>query len=575
MSDSKTFECVICYEDEPMRMLVKCTCENEVCRKCAQRFLLSVKDEPKCPIKSCSAGWTKKFLYDNFPKVWVEGNGKGQLRCHLKSRLLELEEAKIPETIATDIPRLRDEEKKKQEVVELVKLVLELKLQIRDMEDHIHRLRGRKTTTTIPKFVFVCQCPKDKCKGLIERENYACAVCEGKICRRCRVAKETKEEKKKNKSEKHVCKQEDLDTIKFLRGDTKPCPKCAVPIYRISGCPQMWCTQCHVAFSWNTGQIETGVIHNPHAVRWRREHGENPREADDVPCGGLVQMHVIIGVPTHMRMYLQSIHRTIAEIVYKIRRNAITGDKERDLRLDYVLDRITKKELEQKLFLNYRINARKREMMMIFQTLRTLAVERFRNLMETMNSKSIFHVEGWPGVAIADDIGNRFSHYQLAEIAKTYGISDTQCVHSSIINHLRPQFEKNEKECTEILEEFFKDMERVRVFFNTTVLEEMPLLGSQSLVQLEASTAKGKGWYWTQSYRDADIRRLRMGKSYPTHTLNFEKPKSSPVAASSMRQVYRLPSPLFPPTISRVEYIPGQPPQRQYDDLDLSPDDDY
>ena len=53
----------------------------------------------------------------------------------------------------------------------------------------------------------------------------------------------------------------------------------------------MWCTQCHTAFSWRTGEIETHVVHNPHYFQWMREQGSGavPRAPGDVPqpCGGV------------------------------------------------------------------------------------------------------------------------------------------------------------------------------------------------------------------------------------------------------------------------------------------------
>ena len=53
----------------------------------------------------------------------------------------------------------------------------------------------------------------------------------------------------------------------------------------------MWCTQCHVAFSWRTGEIDHGNIHNPHALAWKRKNGNLGRNLRDVPCGGLPNNH--------------------------------------------------------------------------------------------------------------------------------------------------------------------------------------------------------------------------------------------------------------------------------------------
>ena len=57
----------------------------------------------------------------------------------------------------------------------------------------------------------------------------------------------------------------------------------------VRNCDQMFCTACHTAFSWRTGQVVTnGTIHNPHYFEYLRQHGGAvPRNAGDLPCGGL------------------------------------------------------------------------------------------------------------------------------------------------------------------------------------------------------------------------------------------------------------------------------------------------
>jgi hypothetical protein len=47
-------------------------------------------------------------------------------------------------------------------------------------------------------------------------------------------------------------------------------------------CDQIWCSLCQTAFSWKTGIIEVGRIHNPHYYEFLRKqnNGEIPREED-------------------------------------------------------------------------------------------------------------------------------------------------------------------------------------------------------------------------------------------------------------------------------------------------------
>jgi hypothetical protein len=116
----------------------------------------------------------------------------------------------------------------------------------------------------------VMACPAAGCAGFVDT-LWKCGVCEIKICNKCRVIKG---------GDGHECNADDIATAEALAAECKPCPKCAAAISKISGCDQMWCTICHTTFSWNTGKIETSVIHNPHYFQWAAANGHALPRAD-------------------------------------------------------------------------------------------------------------------------------------------------------------------------------------------------------------------------------------------------------------------------------------------------------
>ena len=119
---------------------------------------------------------------------------------------------------------------------------------------------------------FIRKCPHLDCRGYLST-RWKCELCKRYTCNKCYNIHEGE------------CKPEDIASFELIKHETKPCPKCSVVIFKISGCDQMWCTQCHTAFSWNTGRIETH-IHNPHYFEYMANRNDtivNDRCVDFTP----------------------------------------------------------------------------------------------------------------------------------------------------------------------------------------------------------------------------------------------------------------------------------------------------
>jgi hypothetical protein len=130
----------------------------------------------------------------------------------------------------------------------------------------------------------IVKCIVPDCKGYLDND-YRCGLCDIHVCKECHVEFE----------EGHECNPDNVASVKAIAEETRPCPTCQTRIFKIVGCDQMFCTQCHTAFSWETGIIETGRLHNPHYYEWirSRNQGNAPREMGDVPCGGLPRWNLV------------------------------------------------------------------------------------------------------------------------------------------------------------------------------------------------------------------------------------------------------------------------------------------
>ena len=259
--------CNICAEfyNKVNRKTVTCSCNFECCRDCVKKYMLGTKEEPAC--MSCKVAWDRNFLLEKLGKTFMTKD----YRDYREELLVEREMGFLQAT-QPHVEREIRMEKLKEEIAILREKLPKLEKELKDLK--IHGVVDRKK--------FVRKCPNGDCHGFLS-SALKCGLCECWVCADCREVKGFSTEEK----DLHECNKDIVESVKLLEKDSKPCPKCTSLIFKIEGCDQMYCVECHTAFSWNTLKIESGVIHNPHYFEYQRitNGGVAPRNPNEIQCG--------------------------------------------------------------------------------------------------------------------------------------------------------------------------------------------------------------------------------------------------------------------------------------------------
>lgn len=360
--------CNVCLENyTTRRKKIKCQfCEFTACSDCVKRYILESISDPHC--MSCHREWSREFLHStDLPKAFITTD----LKNHREDVLVDREKSLLPATqpiveqmlegrrIRVEIIGKLEEEKRLivNEMTKIQNKLYELTVKIQKANadaDHLVR-NTAKPTTEVERKQFVRACPVTDCRGFLSTA-WKCGICETWVCPDCR------EIKGKTRDEAHTCNPEILASVKMLESDSKHCPKCSTLIFRVEGCDQMWCTSCQTAFSWGTGRIELGRIHNPHFFQWQRANAATAEAAFEAGgCGGVPTLSSLLrGGAEHVLgkelvRQVQTVHASMNDIVHRVLRtypvpNGIEPNQ--DLRVKYLMNDISmeawKKQLQQR-----------------------------------------------------------------------------------------------------------------------------------------------------------------------------------------------------------------------------------
>lgn len=262
-------ECKVCvteFTDQTRRKHACVYCSEISCLQCIKTYVLQDTTDSHCMF--CKRVYSTEVLDSLFTPHFR----KSELRKHIIKNLMEREKSLFPSTMvlikrdtlnAKYIKLFKAHADLIQHTFsprdyapvppETIQLINDLRIQISTVLADILEVdptfgsQGKED-----KREFIRKCPS--CKDGYLSTKWKCLLCDVNVCKECNA----------EVTHDHMCKQEDIDSVKLIEKETTPCPHCGVRVQKSEGCNQMWCTACKKSFDYRTGRKLLGPIHNPH-----------------------------------------------------------------------------------------------------------------------------------------------------------------------------------------------------------------------------------------------------------------------------------------------------------------------
>lgn len=420
-----TMTCNICCDQS--KSLIGCyICNSEACAQCHQTFLLSTLSEPRCMF--CMKMWSREFVMKEFSYKF-----KKEFFAHIGQVLLEKEKDLLPGAMheAATLKKINILRENIRDLPTLEKLKrhyrghdllveqsnqrnqrYRLLTMIEDYKKDTVTYGGKYGTMTMSKNTDIVsyKCHQGDCRGFVTSSQHKCGICETVYCSECRCVHEGR------------CDKDILLNVKTIQAETRACPKCFVPIFKIGGCDQMFCTECKALFSHKTGLLENGSAHNPHFYEWLASRADTSTRIDieNIACGELPQLFIFndilkdnkINPLGHLQIYRMIIH--LREVVLPMFQEDVVRDNF-DLRVAYLTGDFNEERWAMKLLNRERKRMRVRAYRELIDTSIIIMTDMIRQLLyEPTQKKSKALVLQYP------EFSNMFEN-SVYDVAELYG----------------------------------------------------------------------------------------------------------------------------------------------------------
>ena len=376
-------DCNICcepYKGKARKQIVCNHCGFGSCATCTKTYILDSLNDARCMSPGCKKVWSREFLIESFSYTFVDKTYKK----HKESLLYDRQLSMMEETQAI-IEERADAKKINDKILEIDKQIRELRNKKTELVNERYNLQYKESTVKGSASKYFGHCPESECKGFINASG-KCGICEIKVCKTC---KEKLTDIEIEDPGLHICDPNVVESIRQIKRDCRNCPKCKTSIQRISGCRQMFCTQCHTSFDWKTGEIVIGMIHNPHFSEWQRNNGGVGERVDAVdPCNAdrayNIQYYSVSKAlekcDKEDYVKLNDLFRFIRHVKYydmADMNRTLNGNKDLDYRIDFMTNKIDLKTFQRKLQALDKKQTKQREVYMVYDMFTNTVINSF------------------------------------------------------------------------------------------------------------------------------------------------------------------------------------------------------
>lgn len=367
--------CQVCCDSFTQLTRSEISCPRQVClftccKNCLKTYFTTSANNPHC--MNCKFEFEDTFIIEHINRTFF----KTELKKKQTDILLQIEKSRIPQTQeqAKHVLYLENREKIRHEVLlQKRKIQKEYEVTLRELKEN-HLISIDSLDQMVPPIVskekaektFTVRCQYDDCKGFLS-SSYKCGICDKYTCHKCfdgiglynKIA-----------FEKHVCDKGKVESVQMIKKETRSCPVCSTRISKIEGCDQMWCTNCNNAFSWKTGLIQTGAVHNPHYFDYlKKQTGVQPRNPLDIQCGGIPvnlfhhTLHLAHGNSKKEVAIIEKNIGNIHQLCLHLEHTRVPynlNEKLEELRILYILNRLPLEKWKEKIYTAHMLDKKKK-----------------------------------------------------------------------------------------------------------------------------------------------------------------------------------------------------------------------